>query len=249
MPPTDGLLSIGRFAAATGLTLTTLRHYDEIGLLVPAFVDRTTGYRWYRPDQGRRADVVRRLRAVGVPLGDVADLLDTMGDPPRLGALLAAQADRLDEAAAAAADAQDLFTALTKELLAMATDQIDHPAVVGPLAAVRIWCPDLVAARTFYGGVLHLPELAVAPGWLVFDVQGAQLIVELVPPGDAEGESITGRFTGLSFAVDDAGRTCDELARQGVDIVGRPARQPWGGTLAHFADPAGNVLTLVQYPT
>jgi DNA-binding transcriptional MerR regulator len=37
------LLSIGRFARTTGLTIRTLRHYDAIGLLVPVYVD--TGYR------------------------------------------------------------------------------------------------------------------------------------------------------------------------------------------------------------
>ena len=34
------MLTIGRFADATGLTVRALRHYDEIGLLVPAHVDQ-----------------------------------------------------------------------------------------------------------------------------------------------------------------------------------------------------------------
>ena len=40
---TDPLLTIGAFARATGLTPTTLRHYDEVGLLPPADVDAATG--------------------------------------------------------------------------------------------------------------------------------------------------------------------------------------------------------------
>ena len=52
----------------------------------------------------------------------------------------------------------------------------------------------------------------------------------------------------MSFSVDDAQRACDRLTALGVEIVGPPRRQPWGGTLAHIADPDHNVLTLVEYP-
>jgi DNA-binding transcriptional MerR regulator len=42
---TERMLSIGRFARLTGLTVKALRHYDELGLLRPAHVDGWTGYR------------------------------------------------------------------------------------------------------------------------------------------------------------------------------------------------------------
>jgi hypothetical protein len=45
------MMSIGRFADATGLTVKALRHYDEIGLLTPAQVDPETAYRYYEPAQ------------------------------------------------------------------------------------------------------------------------------------------------------------------------------------------------------
>jgi DNA-binding transcriptional MerR regulator len=51
---TEGLLSIGRFAFVTGLTVKALRHYGEIGLLRPVHVDSRTGYRWYRLEGRRR---------------------------------------------------------------------------------------------------------------------------------------------------------------------------------------------------
>ena len=67
----DDLLNIGAFAAATGLTIPALRHYDEIGLLKPAQVDPGTGYRRYRQDQLDDARLVCGLRAVGVPIDEV----------------------------------------------------------------------------------------------------------------------------------------------------------------------------------
>src|SRR5262249_50299744 len=72
---TEGLLSIGRFARWSGLTVKALRHYDEIGLLRPAHVDDWTGYRWYEPSQVRDAVAIRRLRALRVPLERIAVLV------------------------------------------------------------------------------------------------------------------------------------------------------------------------------
>jgi MerR family regulatory protein len=47
----DELMTIGRFARLTGLSIGTLRHYDEVGLLTPAAVDHASGYRRYRRRQ------------------------------------------------------------------------------------------------------------------------------------------------------------------------------------------------------
>lgn len=70
-------MGIGDFARASGLTPKALRLYDEMGLLLPASVDPTTGYRSYVAGQLPRARLVARLRLAGMPLariGVVADL-------------------------------------------------------------------------------------------------------------------------------------------------------------------------------
>jgi DNA-binding transcriptional MerR regulator len=82
METTQQLMTIGRFARITGLTVKALRHYDEVGLLRPAAVDPETGYRSYSADQVRRAETIRMLRRLEVPLDDVSILLDT--DDPAL---------------------------------------------------------------------------------------------------------------------------------------------------------------------
>ena len=46
----EELWSIGVFGLVTGLSVTALRHYDEVGVLRLASVDPVTGYRRYRPD-------------------------------------------------------------------------------------------------------------------------------------------------------------------------------------------------------
>ena len=53
-----------------------------------------------------------------------------------------------------------------------------------------------------------------------------------------------GRNTGVWFFTSDIQSTYEELKSKGIDIT-KPEKQEWGGTLAHFEDPAGNILTLV----
>ena len=80
---TERMLSIGRFARLTGVTVKALRHYDELGLLRPAHVDEWTGYRWYERSQVRDAVAVRRLRSLRVPLDQVAVLIRSDVEPLR----------------------------------------------------------------------------------------------------------------------------------------------------------------------
>lgn len=87
-------LSIGRFGRLSGLTIKALRHYDDIGLLVPARVDESSGYRYYALAQARRAEAIRRLRSLDVPLDEVRELLDA--DEPTLRERLAVHRARLE---------------------------------------------------------------------------------------------------------------------------------------------------------
>jgi len=89
------LLSIGRFARLTGLTVGALRHYDELDLLRPARVDPSSGYRLYRRDQLETARSIVRLRDLEVPLETIRDLLAT-DDPSRQRELLRDHRTRIE---------------------------------------------------------------------------------------------------------------------------------------------------------
>jgi uncharacterized protein YndB with AHSA1/START domain len=52
-------LSIGEYSGATYLSVKTLRHYHQVGLLEPAHVDPSSGYRYDRPDQIGTAPIAR----------------------------------------------------------------------------------------------------------------------------------------------------------------------------------------------
>lgn len=88
-------MTIGDFAALTHLTIRTLRHYHETGVLEPAEVDPVTGYRYYTPDQIPTAQVVHRLRELDVPLPQVKAIMATE-DPARRAALITDHLARLE---------------------------------------------------------------------------------------------------------------------------------------------------------
>jgi DNA-binding transcriptional MerR regulator len=74
--PADPLLRIGPFSRAASLSVKALRAYHEAGLLVPAEIDRHTGYRSYSVAQLTDATIIRRLRELDVPLGAIRQVLD-----------------------------------------------------------------------------------------------------------------------------------------------------------------------------
>jgi MerR family transcriptional regulator, thiopeptide resistance regulator len=73
---------VGELAEATGLTVRTLHHYDEIGLLKPSRRTRA-GHRLYGEGDVARLQQVTSLRQLGFPLEQIRDLLDRRGMSPR----------------------------------------------------------------------------------------------------------------------------------------------------------------------
>lgn len=70
------MLKIGEFSTLTQISIKTLRHYDEIGLLKPMLVDAETGYRYYSASQLPRLHRILALRDLGFPLSRIADAID-----------------------------------------------------------------------------------------------------------------------------------------------------------------------------
>jgi DNA-binding transcriptional MerR regulator len=66
-------MNIGAFSSKSGLSADILRHYERLGLLVPT--RQANGYRQYHPSQLERAEQIRVLRQLDMPLGEIAALL------------------------------------------------------------------------------------------------------------------------------------------------------------------------------
>lgn len=131
------------------------------------------------------------------------------------------------------------------------SEQIEGNVFV-KLSAARVRVRSHSEAQAFYGTTLSLPLLdgGAVQGYCVFGADRTQLIVEPVAEdASAEDQALVGRFTGLSFAVPSVSEAYSARAAAGVTFTGAPERQPWGGGLATFKDPAGNRLQLVQAPS
>src|SRR5436309_5677675 len=68
-------LKVGELARRTGLTVRTLHHYDDIGLLKPS-LHTEAGHRLYTADDVARLQRVLSLRQLGFPLEEIRDCLN-----------------------------------------------------------------------------------------------------------------------------------------------------------------------------
>ena len=69
------LLPIGKMAKANRISIATLRLYDQLELLKPAYIDPETGYRYYDIRQTSRLDIIRYMRDLDLSLSDIHDIL------------------------------------------------------------------------------------------------------------------------------------------------------------------------------
>lgn len=80
-------LKIGEFSRLMQVTVKTLRHYEEIGILKPCEVDQWTGYRYYKLDQMQQLEKIRHLKEVGFSLEEIREMMDSNSPVPDIGQL------------------------------------------------------------------------------------------------------------------------------------------------------------------
>lgn len=69
-------LKIGEFSQLMQVTVKTLRHYEQKGLLLPYEVDEWTGYRYYSIEQMQRLNIIRQLQRLGFSLDEIKELCE-----------------------------------------------------------------------------------------------------------------------------------------------------------------------------
>jgi DNA-binding transcriptional MerR regulator len=85
------MFRISDFSRFTRVSVKTLRHYDRLGLLEPAFVDPETGYRHYAARQVRQLQRILALKDQGFALEHIRELLDAGMKKSALARLLSAK--------------------------------------------------------------------------------------------------------------------------------------------------------------
>ncbi|NLU68410.1 MerR family transcriptional regulator [Streptomyces sp. HNM0574] len=95
---TDRKMQIGEVADRTGLSLRTIRHYEEVGLVVPSARSKG-GFRLYTETDVDRLMVIRRMKPLDFSLDEMRDLLeitDRLGSPGEDEAAREGLRERLD---------------------------------------------------------------------------------------------------------------------------------------------------------
>ena len=158
------LLKVGELAKRTGLTVRTLHHYDEIGLLAPSGRS-DSGYRLYSRDDVARLHGIQALRHLGLPLKDIAQLLDGAGAGPH--AIIDQQIRALDQEIAQASELRGRLSLMREGL------------VVGTQPDMGDWLGTL-ALMTTYGKYFSAAELKrIFENWKPLEAEWIPLLAEV----------------------------------------------------------------------
>ncbi|HEV2992761.1 MAG TPA: MerR family transcriptional regulator [Acidimicrobiia bacterium] len=130
------MFGIGAFARLGGVSVRTLHHYDELGLLAPAHVDPDTGYRWYEAEQLARLNRILALRDLGFALGDVGPVLTESVSADELRGMLRLRRlearDRIEQEGARLARVESRLRRIEEE-----DTMPDYDVIVKPMPAQR----------------------------------------------------------------------------------------------------------------
>jgi predicted enzyme related to lactoylglutathione lyase len=117
---------------------------------------------------------------------------------------------------------------------------------IAGLAGVLIWteADRFPAMARFYRDALGLTPRSAKPDFVNFDWQGVRLSVGV--HDGIRGPSRDPLRLMINLTVADIRSVHERLVRAGVAFTRAPEREDWGGWVATFADPDGNVLQLMQ---
>ncbi|MEA4964586.1 MAG: MerR family transcriptional regulator [Oscillospiraceae bacterium] len=73
----NGLYSIGAMSEVTGLSVTAIRYYSEKGLIVPSYIDKSTGYRYFSSRHVWKLEIIKMYKKLGFSLDAILELQET----------------------------------------------------------------------------------------------------------------------------------------------------------------------------
>ena len=114
------------------------------------------------------------------------------------------------------------------------------------IAYVNLYVTDLKRSVEFFEKTLGLGLQFESTdfGYASLDAGPVRMGLAQIDVEDEEQRALIGRQTGVGFGVRDLVAAHAELESKGVDFPMKPAKQPWGGFMALFADPDGNSFYL-----
>ncbi|MCM2388961.1 MerR family transcriptional regulator [Streptomyces albipurpureus] len=238
-----GKLTIGAFARASRLSAKALRRYDDLGLLPPASVDESSGYRYYDVSQLERARLVAWLRRIEMPLARIGEVCDLhQSDPTAAAHAVRAYWAQVEADVATRRDLAfflaDQMSQLSGEAAAMTSLGIRYAARTDP-GLVRETNQDaayatsrLLAVADGYGGQGATASLAAIDALRELD-------------GSPAGGEPSTRAGDLLNALEDAVQQADTALHDYPDSGSTLTAMVWTGSrlaLVHIGDTRAQLL-------
>ena len=183
------LLKVGELARRTGLTVRTLHHYDEIGLLAPSGRSEA-GYRLYSQADVQRLHGIQTMRQMGLALSDIGELLAGEGMAPER--IIGQQIRALDQQITQATELRGRLAMLRDGLMAGAEPDMGN------------WL-EALALMTTYGKYFSSAELKqiftnwslIEADWLVVKDLVRSAMDRQLPPDSPEVQALAYRWMAL----------------------------------------------------
>jgi catechol 2,3-dioxygenase-like lactoylglutathione lyase family enzyme len=118
--------------------------------------------------------------------------------------------------------------------------------VIESFGGVILWTDNLEAMVAFYRDSLGLPVHSIRPHFVAFEVGGIR--ISIGRHSEVHGPTLEPARVMVNFNVADIAAAYDRLRAAGVEFLRPPEHEHWGGLVATFRDPDGNLLQLLQQP-
>jgi lactoylglutathione lyase len=135
-----------------------------------------------------------------------------------------------------------MVSALIQRLLG-----IGDASMIDGVVGVIIWTEDLDRLFVFYGDTLGLTPHSIRPHFIAF--RWGDMRLGLGKHARVRGPSRDPYRIMINLGVDDIHRIYAALRAKGVAFLKPPTQEEWGGWVATFVDPDGNILQLLQQPS
>ena len=125
---------------------------------------------------------------------------------------------------------------------------MDNTGALGPINGVLIWTDEAgyPALAGFYRDTLQLPVRTDRGHHLAFAWPSGMRLTLGVHSAIESGPARDPRRVMVNFEVRDINAAQARLSERGVDFLRPASQEPWGGWIATFVDPDGNLLQLLQ---
>lgn len=115
---------------------------------------------------------------------------------------------------------------------------------ISEISGVNIWTNNLNVMREFYENILELSVHSDHGNFVAFDIGTGRLNIGL--HDKISGNSKDSYRIMINLGVENIHSITDRLIKNNVKIIRQPEKESWGGWIATFCDPDGNILQLLQ---